>query len=333
MRLKILLSCVGIISSALGAERTLPIVDMPTYADAANNEGGLVARHLREDQFWGAFHQVADNPFDENEMGRTFDDYAKHQFYPLKESDNLSYNEARTNQGYGLLLTWTIDNLLKMEEELTCHVHRGGNGIIFINTILVPLLADFYEFNPEVQMISNQPKDFRIRVLLPMGKSILMRNGYDPKTYGGYERSRGVLSLGHVMGVNKNWGPGTLLLTEDFIPTNETKCSQEGTKGVIYEGNTYSTPNILKANLVKMLSDHERQKKVVNIINGHPKKYHSPNPKKTFGDVVPLTENDFKMPRTLNILTLYSPKMTDQNFVIFPQYQVSPDFTIYPSKL
>lgn len=319
MTVKSIIASLLLLSPAFAMERHIAVADLPLIADAANNEGGLVQKKLEENQLWSALHLNSDCPLQD---AVTIAELSSKQAYPLRESDILKYNEPRANQSYLLTISWYLDNLrdifkLKPETEahMTVHVHRRSNGIKLINTILIPMLADFYNLKLAPPADPYPSKYYCVTLSLPHNTKIVFRNGSEEEAFYGYDRSYLVYSLGLVMGLNKDWEPGSLLLTETFIPTDETLSIKDGTKGVIYEDQTYVSPNHLKANLHTILEDEARQQKVLEIINSNPR-YHSPNPDKPFIPVKPLCVTDFHSAVTLNIKTLYSPKISDPDFVI-----------------
>lgn len=299
----------------------LPILSLDqlhTYADACNNEGGQVAACLNERQQWGCFHILLDRPLIDR---HTLADLNASNKFLLKESMIAEYREERVNQACLLILSYLVDHLRSIASlgadepaQLTVHVHRRSSGIAQINTLLIPMLHEFYygalqtELLEVCEVLSKDPEDYRIKLTLPPHTGIIFRNGYHPKTFKDYEDSHFTLSLGLVMGLNPQWSSGTLLLPEDFIPTDEVS-------GYIYESQRYQKKNSLKDYLSAIIADTDRQQKVINIIHSNPA-YHSPNPDKPFQSLLPLTLNDFHAPQILQILTLWSPKIGDPDLKI-----------------
>lgn len=298
----------------LQAVEKVSMVDLHTYADACNNEGGLVAQNLDPSQKWMSLHFILDRPLQTQE---TFEEITNSNSFLLKESSILSYKEARVNQCCLLILTYLIDHLrdlCSLREEttaqLTIHVHRNSSGIKHINHLLVHMLRDYYglEKSEQQNFLDKGAHSYQIKMTFPHKTEVIFRNGYDPKTFKNYEGSHIILSLGLVMGLNPKWEASTILLPEEFIPTDEKA-------GIIYESQKYISKNYLKDCLLKITQDEERQKKVISLINSNPM-YQSPNQEKTYEVLTPLVPEDFHFPKILQIQTLWSPHLQDPSLEI-----------------
>ncbi|WP_010299971.1 hypothetical protein [Candidatus Odyssella thessalonicensis] len=127
---------------------TLSLEQLHTYADACNNEGGQVADCLNEQQQWSCFHILLDRPLIDRHILAVLN--ASNKFL-LKESMIAEYREEKVNQACLLILSYLIDHIrhialldVDKPEQLMVHVHRRSSGIAQINTLLIPMLYEFY---------------------------------------------------------------------------------------------------------------------------------------------------------------------------------------------
>jgi hypothetical protein len=103
--------------------------DLYTIAAACNNEGGAVAKLLRDDQKWFGLHFVLDRPLID---GRTLADLNSTNTFPLKDSSIIAYDEGRVNQTCLLVLSYLYSS--ECDRAPLIHVDNEGFTIKYVKS-------------------------------------------------------------------------------------------------------------------------------------------------------------------------------------------------------
>lgn len=252
--------------------------DLHHFADGLNDEGGTLEQYLKDHQVWTNLCAVLDRPYED---GIEFDDLTKRKNemgYQMKEQAIPYFNERQANLAYAMVMHYYISHAhaiakKKSHESVTIHIHtfRKSDGPSHLQ-----LLKNMLEIiDPDLHLRQN------ITILFSYG---IVPNIYHNKE--ALERFRNadiILTFSVILGMNKEWPSGTLLIPNKWIPFSAQKLE-------LYCDKAYHGRNHL-AESIRDLIASETNQDVVQRINTV---YHSMNTEKKDQKARALTEDDFK---------------------------------------
>lgn len=260
---------------------SLKITALDTLAGGLNIEGGLPCRKLESENdgptIWSNVILVLDRPLIDDIV---FDEIFKDTTYPLLENRIEEINEHHFLAAYLMILQYYINNgkeiLEKDTVNIIVHVHQNVQSIVLIDImrdLLIGLNGELDEVN--IRWVTDTP-DFTT-------------------TNHSYKNIDILISLSQCAGLDLEYPPGCLLVSDTFIPYNIDT-------NTINLGETYTVENDLIDRLNDILLSEYNQLSV-NYINA---KYESFNPKKTFR-ASRLEMKDFKRTSILQVDKLWNP--------------------------
>lgn len=289
--------------SLLQSNQELPLHQLSNFGDGLNIEGGTIAKdYLKGKQIWANLCVALDCPFQDNVDWNQITEFNQ---FPLKEASIMSYNEAKVNLAYALVLNYYLtfahdlaNKTADQEVKIIVQVHRNTSGPCHLD-LLKRLL---HRSNPQLTKIKFKAMgDFKRELfsykISEKNVELAFCYGNLPEFLGKagkYENADIVISFSLVAGLNPEWESGSLLIPVKWIPLY-LKSMELDLPG------SYSVQNHLALVLDDMLS-HQDEKQIAIIRN----EFDSLNPLKSH-PLEKLAAQDFKKATLLQVDGMFNP--------------------------
>ena len=284
---------------------------MKCLVDGLNIEGARIPRHyLRQDQVWANLCVVLDRPFID---GAEWIEITKNNTFVLKESSLLSFNEAKVNLAYALILCHYIKQAhaiaSKRENEevkIVLQVHRNSSGPAQLKLLESLLVASMPEkklikyradVNCAAELFSYYLPEYAVRVEFCYGNvpDFLGKAGK-------YAQADIVLSFSLVAGFHPEWKSGSLLIPKEWTPMSLEKME-------FYECKKYCEKNHLLVALQDIIDRQDEA--ILQLVN---EAFRSPNPLKQNQTTKALMHDDFLQATLVQVEGMFNPSTHPRAF-------------------
>lgn len=289
-----------------------PMDHLKLVADGLNIEGGTIPLHyLKSGQVWANLCVVLDRPFED---GVEWQDLTSSNSFPLKEASILNYNEAQVNYAYALAMHYYLTHahiIAKKPRTETAkvmiQVHRNTSGPCHLS-LLEKILT---ECCPELKGIKaerSSSSKFKMFSYLFLDINIEAAFYYGSKNLAQLEKEYQdfdiILSLSLAAGLNLDWGSGTLLVPDQFIPFSLKSL-------IVSPQSRYSVQNHLKESISEIVRNQDE--KILKIIN---EELGSLNIQKSHQKAEKLKVEDFKQATFLQVDGDFNPSNLPSSFTM-----------------
>lgn len=294
------------------AKEEFPLDQLMYFADGLNIEGGTIAKdYLKGNQIWANLCVTLDRPFHD---GIDWNQITQSNYYPLKESSILAYNEAKVNLAYALILSYYLKfahtltgKMQDQEVKIILQVHRNTSGpghLELVKRLLDRCFPDLCKIKfKETNNFKHELFSYKI---LENNVQIAFCYGNLPEFLGKagkYENADIVISFSLVAGLHPEWESGSLLIPCKWIPLylESMKLDLQA---------AYSVPNHLAQILNDILLHQEER--LIKIVKNE---FDSLNPfKKNIARK--LTAEDFKKAILLQVDGMFNPSSLKSKFFV-----------------
>ncbi len=307
-RVKVVMQCLYEIkatAASLVFGSVYPNFTLCNYWVGMNDEGGRMCEYVDLGrQRWTNLSVVLDRPYVD---GIDYDDIKQikqKKKYAFKESAIPDFNEPQVGLAYLMIMKYYIQHAhelvhKKPEESVIIILHafrqRDGDGILLHLSHLLNIGWPELENGPYViesdlktEVFQWYLPDFNTTLIFSKGKA---DKNFEKSAYGHFKNSKTfaqadlILGFSVHIGLHQKWGPGTLVIPNDWTPIDVDTMKIKTTK--FYKGG-----NHLMQTIDKIVNSMPQEGTMLERLQ---KKYHSQNQDKHNHIVLPLERNHFKM--------------------------------------